>query len=415
MNRNKRIKFAYCILIISVMLIVPVGLFYNHYYANIVYENETGRVEFADDGFCIEVSGSINRVFPMYEKNGNFYGAIDGESLAWEYKTADVDAAAEKYAKKHGLIYVPNGTADISAYIASKVGNTESKARQDAKTNEVSETQSDEKTTKKDSEKNTYKHGLYDNINTDAIKAFEYFTQDGTAESCYITIDINAEQRTMPGTAISLTKANREYGEVQFVDADGNIQYKFVFPEVSTDADFTMELTPEITENEVGINVDFKDEKLYNTDLGFEVDFFFQTGKPSTKLYVYTSEAGDYYEYNVITTNEEGFARLPYTVVQDYTFSEVDLKAAAEEAKAKEQAEAEAKRLEEEQKAVEEAAIQEATVEEPVSQETIIEDEARDEISNEKGGNTLIYILCAGVGLVVILGAFAFFRKWSRK
>lgn len=364
-------------------------------------------ITFDEQGRVVHVSGEHALVYPMYKKDGTFVGAMPGSNLCSMYGTTDVNAAAERYASENGYIYVPKGTTDKSAYIAEKAGvSTPTSTETPIATKE--EPQAEIKPEAKAEEKPKYEHGIYDGITEEALNAFDYFTADGVADSCYIQVKENAEQRTMPGSNISKTAANSEYGEVQFVNENEKVVYKFVFPQVKADADFSMELAPTIENVDEGIKVDFKDEKLYNMDLGFEVDFFFQTGKPNTKFFVYTSEADGLHEYSIITTDTDGFAGLTYTMVQEYTFSETDLIAAAEEAKAKEQAEAEAKRLEEEaKKAAEEEQIRQ--MESVAEQETEVTEVTEQDATEKKNDMAPVLI---GLCVAVIIGVVIFlFRK----
>lgn len=399
MNRNRKNMLAYICLAIAIIAIIPAGANYKKLHAD---------VEFREDGSVRSVDGIHNLDYSMYDKNGNWKGAVWGKDLCEMYGTADVTGAAEKFAASKGWIWVPNeytgSQEQINSYIATKEGvssvsqpKNEVEATTDAKTTPPA---TDDK--KKEPK---YSHGIYPGITEEAIMAFDYFTHDGVQESCYIVVSSNTEKRTMPRYTISTTAANSEYGEVQFVTENEEIVYKFVFSKVKTDADFTMELTPVISEVDEGIKVDFEDEKLYNMDLGFEVDFFFQTGKPNTRFYVYTSEADGFHSYNTITTDADGFARLPYTVVQDYTFSEIDLEAAAEEARLKEQEEekAEARKLEEETK---KAAEEQSNA---TAEESVIKEEPVEPIVIEEKNNTSFILL--GVVAVVLIGAGFITRK----
>ncbi len=383
-----------CIILASIVSIAITG------YVRILFDGKLhADVVFDEQGRVIETSGIHSSMFSMYNKNGTWAGAVTGADLCEQYHTSDVEGAAEKFATSHGYIYVPSSAlGDPIAYIEQRTSTKSTEAPVAEQPAQEAETKPEAKA----EEKPKYEHGIYDGITEDALNAFDYFTADGVADSCYIQIKENAELRTMPGSHISKTAANSEYGEVQFVNENEEVVYKFVFPQVKADADFSMELTPTIEDVDEGIKVDFKDEKLYNMDLGFEVDFFFQTGKPGTKYYVYTSEADGLHEYNTITTDADGFARLPYTMVQDYTFSETDLVAAAEEAKAKAQAEAEAKRLEEEaKKAAEEQAN--APAEEPVVNEEPVEPIVIEDKSNAPYVLVgVIAVALIGIGVIIV-------------
>ncbi|SEK64982.1 hypothetical protein SAMN04487770_102173 [Butyrivibrio sp. ob235] len=301
---------------------------------------------------------------------------------------------------------IPSGAKTAAEATATESQKQEEPVAEQPQTEETQPEEVKEETKVETQPEKEYSHGVYDEINKDALDAFDHFLYDGIADSCYIQVKNSAENKTMPAWEIERTATGKENGEIQFVDDNGNIVYSVIFPQVETDED--IELGIDIAAEDNIMVVSPVSQKNSFTDLGYTLWIKVPMGKDEKyaefNLYTKSSKAGkDYEEFMKATADENGNVILPINILQNYYISK-DLLVKTEEAK------------EVAEESVEESVSEPVEEVEPVKEEVKAPVEAMPvEKQVESAANdNLKWVICGIIACAGIVAGILIYKKKSK-
>ena len=206
----------------------------------------------------------------------------------------------------------------------------------------------------------TIKHGLYDTIDSEFIRAFKNLTTDGTPESCFLTVKSDADCKEVPISMITYTLVNKENGKITFMkqneDKEYTVEdYSILLNQVGDEAveadseedtliDLGLSVEKATKDTYEGYDLSFKKDQ----SLPFKVSIVYPLEAEKT-YYVYTIDGDEFTAVCTCTSEEDGTVTFETDNFRSYFFTETDVIADKEaiqaqaDADAKAQADAEAK------------------------------------------------------------------------
>ncbi len=253
-------------------------------------------------------------------------------------------------------------------------------------------------------------HGVYDSIDEESLKAFEYFLTDGVNNSCYIQVKNNSQNKEFPAAYISRTSSAHENGEVQFVDDNKDVIYSYIFPQVEAKDDLDLSVLIENIDGVVKVSPAV--QPLSYTDLGYSLSLkVYGITNSHNDYYIYTksNKAGEnYIEYMESIADKDGAAEIKLTTLQDYYISTTPL---VQESNSAESVE-ESSENNEEQEIIEEKETEKEIVRSDANDKIVVDNNP---VEESVSTNTSNYVMWLVIGMAVVICAIIGVIIWKKK
>ena len=256
------------------------------------------------------------------------------------------------------------------------------------------------------------KHGRYEKLNDEAVRAYEQMTADGIVDSCYIDVLYTDEDMNISYHTINYNYINQENGYIRFYETMDSEQwmYEIAIPYTNlagiVSEEWELNTNIKIQDNQAS---EFEGTKqilfCHDEEIPFNIGISINAGKADTKYYLYKYDGKNYQIYEEVVSDSNNIVTFNTNDLTRYVMSEVDINQLLEE-KTKQEVQNRESLQQEKQEYTEKMQVL-------TEEKEAIDATKADDIETQKNNNrTMIYITI--IASIVLFGCFIV-KWWKNK